>query len=73
MENQETTNKRALLTFEGKKYFIDELPEEVKEILKSLQIADAQLKLHEDNLKLISLGRESLTNSLRKKLEILNE
>ena len=69
MDSQESANKRAILTFEGKKYFIDELPEEVTDIIKSLQIADAQLKLHEDNLKLISLGRDSLTNSLRKKLQ----
>ena len=72
MDSQEPTNKRAILTFEGKKYFIDELPEDVTDIIKSLQIADAQLKLHEDNLKLISLGRESLTNSLRNKLKSLN-
>ena len=72
MDSQESANKRAILTFEGKKYFIDELPEEVTDIIKSLQIADAQLKLHEDNLKLISLGRDSLTNSLRKKLQSLN-
>ena len=72
MDSQEPTNKRAILTFEGKKYFIDELPEEVTDIIKSLQIADAQLKLHEDNLKLISLGRDSLTNSLRKKLQSFN-
>ena len=72
MESQEPINKRAILTFEGKKYFIDELPEDVTDIIKSLQIADAQLKLHEDNLKLISLGRDSLTNSLRNKLKSLN-
>tara|TARA_B100000609_G_C17092626_1_gene370160 strand:- start:595 stop:813 length:219 start_codon:yes stop_codon:yes gene_type:complete len=72
MDSQEPTNKRAILTFEGKKYFIDELPEDVTDIIKSLQIADAQLKLHEDNLKLISLGRDSLTNSLRNKLKSLN-
>ena len=72
MDSQESANKRAILTFEGKKYFIDELPEDVTDIIKSLQIADAQLKLHEDNLKLISLGRDSLTNSLRNKLKSLN-
>ncbi len=69
MDKNQFSNKKAVLTFEGKKYVIDDLPEEVKEILKSLQIADAQLKLHEDNLKLISLGRNSLTDSLRNKLE----
>tara|TARA_B100000963_G_C22445899_1_gene588812 strand:+ start:539 stop:757 length:219 start_codon:yes stop_codon:yes gene_type:complete len=72
MNNKDPITKKAILTFEGKKYFMDDLPEEVKDIIKSLQIADAQLKMHEDNLKLISLGRESLTNTLRNKLEKLN-
>tara|TARA_Y100001978_G_scaffold96385_1_gene86407 strand:+ start:79 stop:297 length:219 start_codon:yes stop_codon:yes gene_type:complete len=69
MEKKETNNKKAVLTFEGKKYLIDDLSEEIKEIIKNLQIADAQIKLHEDNLKLIALGRNSLTNNLRIKLE----
>lgn len=72
MNNKDPITKKAILTFEGKKYLMDDLPEEVKDIIKSLQIADAQLKMHEDNLKLISLGRESLTNTLRNKLEKLN-
>tara|TARA_Y100001970_G_scaffold270578_1_gene364643 strand:+ start:330 stop:548 length:219 start_codon:yes stop_codon:yes gene_type:complete len=72
MENKEQSDKKAVLTFEGKKYVIDDLPEEVKEIIKNLQIADVQIKLHEDNLKLITLGRNSLTNSLRNKLERFN-
>ena len=69
MEKMDLSNKKAVLTFEGKKYLIEDLPEEIKEIIKSLQIADAQLKLHEDNLKLITLGRNSLTNTLRDQLE----
>ena len=72
MEQKELNNKKAVLTFEGKKYVIEDLPKEVKEIIKNLQIADAQLKLHEDNLKLISIGRNSLTDNLRKRLDSLN-
>ena len=69
MTNSNSNNKKAVLTFEGKKYFIDDLEEETKEIIKKLQIADAQLKMHQDTLNLISLGRNSLTNELRRKLE----
>ena len=69
MEAKEPNTKKAILTFEGKKYLMDELPEEVKDIIKSLQIADAQLKMHEDTLKLLSIGKNSLVNELRKKLE----
>ena len=72
MEKKEIGEKKAFLTFEGKKYVIDDLPDEIKDIIKNLQMADAQLKLHEDTLKLISLGRNTLTSTLKKKLESLN-
>ena len=69
MTNEDLKNKKAVLTFDGKKYFIDELNDDIKVIVKNLQIADAQLKMHEDTLKLISLGRNTLANDLRNKLK----
>jgi len=69
MPEQETIKKKGVLTFDGKKYFIDELSDEAKEIIRRLQIADAQIKMHEDTLKLISLGKNVLANDLRKILE----
>ena len=49
-------NKSPVLTFEGKKYNINDLSNETKEIIKGLQIAETQLKMHEDTLKLLSLN-----------------
>ena len=69
MPEQESNKKKGVLTFDGKKYFIDELSDEGKEIIRRLQIADAQIKMHEDTLKLISLGKNVLANDLRKILE----
>jgi len=71
MSEKDLNNKKAILTFEGKKYPIEELSDEIKEIIKNLQIADAQLKMQEDNLKLISLGKNFLLNQLKNKLEKL--
>ena len=71
MTTKDFENKKPVLTFEGKKYIMDDLSDEIKEVIKSLQIADAQLKMHEDTLKLLSLGKNSLINNLRKKLEDL--
>ena len=62
-------NKNPVLTFEGKKYNVDDLSNDTKEIIKGLQIADTQLKMHEDTLKLLSIGRNSLANQLREKLK----
>ena len=69
----ENTNDSAnpVLTFEGKKYFINELSNEIKESIKGLQIAETQLKMHEDTLKLLSLSRNTLANQLREKLKNL--
>ena len=69
MSEQESNKKKGVLTFDGKKYFIDELSDEAKEIIRRLQIADAQIKMHEDTLKLISLGKSVLANDLRKILD----
>ena len=66
MSEQELNKKRAVLTFDGKKYLIDELSDEVKDIIRNLQIADAQIKMHEDTLKLISLGKNVIANDLIK-------
>ena len=65
-------SSNPVLTFDGKKYFINELSDEIKESIKVLQIAETQLKMHQDTLKLISISRNSLVNQLREKLKILD-
>ena len=67
----ENTNDsiNPVLTFEGKKYLINELSNDIKESIKGLQIAETQLKMHEDTLKLLSISRNSLANQLREKLK----
>ena len=69
----ENTNDSAnpVLTFEGKKYLINELSNEIKETLKVLQIAETQLKMHQDTLNLLSISRNTLANQLREKLKTL--
>ena len=68
MNETNTENSNPVLTFDGKKYIINELSDDIKEIIKGLQIAETQLKMHEDTLKLISISRNSLANQLREKL-----
>ena len=61
-----------VLTFEGKKYFINELSKEIKESVRGLQIAETQIKMYEDTLRLLSISRNSLANQLREKLKNLD-
>jgi len=69
----ENTNDSAnpVLTFEGKEYLINDLSKDIKESIKGLQIAETQLKMHEDTLKLLSISRNSLVKQLREKLKNL--
>ena len=69
----ENTNDSAnpVLTFEGKKYLINELSNEIKESIKALQIAETQHKMYQDTLELLSISRNTLANQLRGKLKNL--
>ena len=70
--NEKTNDSgNPVLTFEGKKYLINELSGDIKESIKGLQVAETQLKMYEDTLKLISISRNSLANQLREKLKNL--
>ena len=71
MNENTNDSSNPVLTFEGKKYFINELSSDIKESIKGLQIAETQLKMHEDTLKLLSISRNSLANQLREKLKNL--
>ena len=48
-------NSNPVLTFEGKKYSVNDLSSDTKEIIKGLKIAVTQLIIHKDTLKLLSL------------------
>ena len=71
MSEKTNDSSNPVLTFEGKKYFINELSSEIKESIKVLQIAETQLKMHQDTLKLLSISRNTLANQLREKLKNL--
>jgi hypothetical protein len=58
-----------VLTFEGKRYDLNGLPEEVKELVRGMQVADAQLRLHEDTLKVLAVGRQSMAMQLNDRLQ----
>ena len=69
MGNTPLNEKEAILTFEDKKYDLNQLPKEVQELVKGMQVADAQLRMHEDTLKVLVVGRQHLAIQLKAKLE----
>ena len=67
--NEKSESANPVLTFEGKKYMINDLPKDTKEIIKGLQISETQIKMHEDTVRLLSISRNSLAKQLKEKLK----
>ena len=72
MNEKSNDPANPVLTFEGKKYVINDLSNEAKDLIRGLQVADTQLKMYQDTLKLLSISRNSLGNQLREKLKDLD-
>ena len=72
MSNSPSNEREAILTFEDKKYDIKSLPQEVQELIKGMQVADAQLRMHEDTLKVLAVGRQHLIMQLKSKLQSID-
>jgi len=57
-------NKKKL-KFDDSEYFIDDLPKEAKQLVNGLRTADAQIKMYEDTLKLIAVGKNKMIKDLK--------
>jgi|TARA_A100001011_G_scaffold50449_1_gene48366 hypothetical protein len=69
MTDSAANNPNPVLTFEGKRYDLNTLPDELKELVRGMQVADAQLRMHEDTLKVLAVGRQSMAMQLNEKLQ----
>lgn len=58
-----------VLTFEGKRYDLNSLPDDIKELVRGMQVADAQLRLYEDTLKVLAIGRQAMAAQLNERLK----
>ena len=66
----ETNEQQApVLTFEGNRYDLNGLPDDIKELVRGMQVADAQLRMHEDTLKVLAIGRQSMAMQLNERLK----
>tara|TARA_Y200000002_G_C22583477_1_gene621891 strand:+ start:672 stop:905 length:234 start_codon:yes stop_codon:yes gene_type:complete len=72
MTDSATTQKQGKLNFEGKSYELDSLSKEVKDLVRGLQVADTQMRMYQDSLKLIAIGRQTMASQLKEKLQSEN-
>ncbi|MXW40542.1 MAG: hypothetical protein F4Z75_05220 [Synechococcus sp. SB0668_bin_15] len=73
-ENQPTTSPSdaPILSFEGKRYDINSLPDDIKQLVIGMQTANAQIKMHEDTLKLLSISRQTMARQLNERLRTID-
>ncbi len=62
-------DQNPILTFEGKRYDLNKLPDDLKELVRGMQVADAQLRMHEDTLKVLAVGRQSMAMQRNNRLK----
>ena len=73
-ENQPTTSPSdaPILSFEGKRYDINSLPDDIKQLVIGIQTANAQIKMHEDTFKLLSISRQTMARQLNERLRTID-
>ena len=64
-----SNKNRPILNIDDSEYYIDSLPEEGKGLVNCLRTADVQLKMYEDTLKMINIGKMKLLDDLKKIVE----
>tara|TARA_Y100001968_G_C19281331_1_gene679364 strand:- start:669 stop:893 length:225 start_codon:yes stop_codon:yes gene_type:complete len=69
MANSASTEKKPSLNFDGESYDIESLNKETKDLLRSIQVADTQVKMHQDTLRLVIAGRQVMVTQLKDKLK----
>ena len=68
----EPAEQRPILTFENRQYDFNGLSDEMKDLVHGLQVADAQIQLQEDNLKVLAIGRQAIAVQLNDRLQSVN-
>ena len=66
---QTNAENQAILTFDGVKYLIENLSDNSKKLLEGMKVADGQIKLQSDNLKVLEVGRQSMGLQLKELLK----
>ena len=65
----DSNKNRPILNIDNSEYYIDSLPEEGKGLVNGLRTADLQIKMYEDKLKMINIGKMKMLDDLKKIVE----
>jgi hypothetical protein len=57
------------LTYADNTYSLDDLSDEIKQVVRGLQVAEAQLQMYQDTLGVLQVGRQTLALQLEELLK----
>ncbi len=69
MTQSSPSKSDPILTFEGKRYALNKLPDDLKELVRGIQVADAQLRMYRDTVNVLNAGRQSIAFQINEKLK----
>ena len=69
MPEEQKQKQEPILTLDGKRYDLKSLPDEIKDILGKMRVADQQVRMHEDTVRVLSIGRQTLGLTLKEKIK----
>ena len=61
----DSNKNRPKLNIDNSEYYIDSLPDEGKGLVNGLRTADVQLKMYEDTVKMINIGKMKMLEDLK--------
>lgn len=61
--------QKPILTFGDKQYTIDSLNDQTKDLVQGLQVAEAQLRMSQDQMNVMQFGRQALVAQLQEALK----
>jgi len=66
-----TNSKRPepAFVFEGNRYSVNSMPDDLKELLKGIKAADRQLRMHQDAIKVLAIGRKTIALQVKEKIK----
>jgi hypothetical protein len=68
----EPPGEQPILTFENRQYDFNTLSDEIKELVRGLQVADGQIQFQEDTLRVLAIGRQAMALQLNDRLQSVN-
>ena len=68
----EPPEPQPILTFENRQYDFNTLSDEIKELVRGLQVADGQIQFQEDTLRVLAIGRQAMALQLNDRLQSVN-